>query len=530
VRHLRILLRIAFLLAIGFTLQIAVAYQANSQKKQDPALARSYVAIAQKLLAAGDSANALEKLNLAVQADSRNADAYLLLGLTEFQRGETSKSIRHYRRALQLQPDSYPGHYNLGLAYLREHKLPESRAELEQALKLDPNQADAAYDLGIVMLELGHPAIALDHLTRAKRLNPERPDVFFNIVRAELEAGHISEARDDAQAGARRFGADFRWSASIGELFLNESQPADAAIYLRKASSVRPGDAENRRQLAVAYLESRQPKQVLDLITEPKTVDDYYLRGSSYYMEHRFSEAAQESEHALVLAPADPRVLVLRTRVLQRAGEHRAALELAHKAASVAPNWDEPYYVAGVSLYFIQRYTEAGQELARAVELNPKSVRALFLEAVALANQDKQNEAEVYLRRAITLQPNNARFHCHLGILLARENLFARAEESFRRAIKLAPNYGLAHYELGKVLVHAAQWREAAQELSLAIAQDPRLSGAYYQLARVYGKLGDTEKSKRMLADFERLHQQEANDSQALDDDTRNETESSEAP
>jgi hypothetical protein len=61
--------------------------------------------------------------------------------------------------------------------------------------------------------------------------------------------------------------------------------------------------------------------------------------------------------------------------------------------------------------------------------------------------------------------------------------------------------------------------------LTQAVNDDPGLSSAYYQLGRVYAKLGETEKSERMLADFERLYQQQTGDSQGLDDDARKETE-----
>jgi tetratricopeptide (TPR) repeat protein len=481
---------------------------------------------AQKALAAGDSVTAVEKLQQAVQADAKFAEAYLLLGLTEFQRGETEKSIQHYKQGLKLEPHSYSGHYNLALAYLRERRLEDGRAQLEQAVKLDPNQADAAYDLGIVLLEQGQPSAALTHLTRARRLNPRRPDVAFNIVRAELEAGHISEARGEAQAATQRLGQDFQWSAGVGQLFLKNAAPRDAAVYLHAASLIRPDDDEIRHQLALAYLASGEAKQVLDTISEPKTSADHYLLGSAYYLDHRFPEADRESAQALTLAPDNPQALVLRTRLLQRAGEQDAALELAQKAGTLAPNWDEPFYLAGISLYFIRRYTEAGENLARAVELNPKSARALFMEAATLVNQGKHDEAEQCLRRAIALQPKNARFHCHLGILLVRENRDAEAEPSFQKAIELAPNNGLSHYELGKLLVRSKQWSAAAEELQQAVNHDPSLSAAYYQLARVYAKLGETEKSERMLADFERLYQQQTNDTQAQDDDARKETDS----
>jgi tetratricopeptide (TPR) repeat protein len=453
----------------------------------------------------------------------------LLLALTEFQGGATDESIQHYQRALALQPRSYSGHYDLALAYLKEHKLQEARAQLEQAVNLDSRKADAAYDLGIVLLELGERSEALIKLRRARALNPQRPDVAFNIVRAQLEAGRVTEARAEAADSAKHFGSDSQWSAAIGQLFLQKAQPTDAASYLLQASRNRPDDVEIRRQLAVAYLESGQPDKVLRTIGEPRTSVDHYLRASAYYVSHRFPEADQESELALGLAPDSPQILVLRTRLLQRAGQQDEALLTAQRAATLAPNWDQPYYLAGVSYYFIRRYEQAEESLARAVEFNPNSPRALFLESIALANLGKVDDAERRLRQSIALQPEDARLHCHLGILLARKNENVKAQDSFRKAIQLKPDYGLPHYELGKLLVSSKQLRAAAQELEKALKHDPGLRAAYYQLARVYAKLGEAEKSERLRAEFERLYEQEAHDSrpvdQALDEDARKATE-----
>ena len=511
------------LLAIAFiSLQVALCLADAQQPASSRSVARSYFASAQKALAAGDSATALEKLNRAVQADPNFAQAYLLLGLTEFQGGQTAKSIRHYKRALKLQPRSYTGHYNLALAYLRERNFQDARAELEQAVSLDARQADAAYDLGIVLLELGDPSAALTHLRHARALKP-RPDVDFNIVRA---AGRVSEARADAKAAAKVLGSDFQWNAAIGQLFLKNTQPREAAVYLDKACLIRPDDAEIRRQLAAAYLQSDQPEQVLSTVREAKTPEDHYLRASAYYLSHRFPEADQESEQALTLAPDNPQILALRTRLLQRAGQQDAALEMAKKATTLAPNWDEPYYLAGVSYYFTRLYDESARSLARAVELNPNSARALFLEAIALANLGKTDDAGRCFRRAIALQPNNARLHCHLGILLARTNESGRAEDSFRKAIQLRPEYALSHYEFGKLLASAKRFKEAAEELSQAVEHDPSLSAAFYQLVRVYARLGEKEKSERALADFNRLYERQTTDSQAMEQDTKEETES----
>jgi len=505
-----------------------VASATAQDKGPDCAKARSHLSSAQAAIDAKDSVTAVQELNQAVQIAPRCADAYLLLGLTEFHNGATADSIQHYQRALLLQPRAYSGHYDLALAYLKEQKLQEARAQLEEAVTLDPSQADAMYNLGIVLQELGHPAEALIKLQRARALNPKSPDVTFNIVRVELETGQVAAARAEARDSTKRFGFDSQWCTAIGQLFLQRDYPKDAVPYLQRALRNRPDDAELRHQLAAAYLQSGQPDDVLLTIGEPRTSDDHYLCASAYYLSHRFPEADRESEEALDLAPDSPQILVLRTRLLQRAGDQDAALKTAQKAIALAPNWDQPYYLAGVSSYFLRLYEEAVKNLAQAVELNRKSARALFVQYIALVNIGKLDDAETSLRRAIALQPKNSRLYCHLGILLEREDRNAEAERFFRKAIQLKPEHALSHYELGKLLASSSHLRSAVLELEQAIKYDPGLTSAYYQLGRTYAKVGEPEKSRHMLAEFNRLRkqdQQDPRDDQAHDDDAKKEME-----
>ena len=497
---------------------------AAQQGKSTCTKAGPYLRSAQTALDANDSATALEKLGQAVEIDPNCPDAHLLLGLTQFQHGDVGKSIQHYQQALKLDHGSYSAHYDLALAYVKSKKLQLARQELEQAVALDPKQPNAAYDLGVVLLELGQPAAAIPHLRHAHAITPDRPDVSFNIVRAELEAGRFAEARQAAQHAPSHLTSDFQWNAAIGQEFFKHGQSKDALDYLRAANGIRPTDEIVRTQLATVYLASGQPEQVLDLIKDPKTATDHYLRGSAFYQAHRFPEADEESDTALGLDPENPKIMVLRVRLLQRAGQQNAAVELAQKATKLTPSWDQPFYLAGISYYFLRHYTEAHQSLARAFELNPKAATAVFMAALASANEGKPQVAERYLRRAISLQPDNARFHCHLGILFMRQNEYAKAERPLKRASQLKPDYALPHYELGKFWAYSNQWNEARREFEAAITTDPGFTSAYYHLARVYTRLGENEKSQTTLANFRRLHKQETDDAAAVEDDAKGES------
>lgn len=486
----------------------------------------AHLSSAQKALEARDFARAKAELNLALQADPRSAEAYLMLGTVDMASGNTAAAIEHYQRVLKLKPDSFRGHYNLGMAYLRDHNLRAGRAELERATDLNPRDADAAYNLGVVLLELQKPRDAVSYLHRAKALGPDRPDVAFNLVRAELAAGDPGQARLDARDEAKSFGRDAQWNASIGRLFLESGSPQDAAFYLQAALDLdRTGQASLalRRDLALAFVESKEPDSALALIKNPATAEDHYLRASAYYVMHRLADAQQELVQSLDQAPREPRYLLLSARIHQHLGEHAKAHAQLEEVTRLAPKWSEPYYSTAVSYYFERRYADARRSLDQALQLDPRSARALFLDAATLVNEGRNREAEDALRRAIAVEPDNARFEYHLGAILVRDNRPAEAEQAFGKAVGLKPDYALPHYQLGKILVRQGQLAAAAQELEKAVRQQPDLAQAYYQLSRVYAQRGEREKSARALETFNSLKNREVSEDQELLEDLNRE-------
>ncbi len=476
--------------------------------------ALEYVAKAQKALAARDFDTARAQLKSALTVDPDCAEAYVVLGLTEFETGDLASAIGQYKRALKLQPNSFSGHYNLALAYLREEDFQNARLELERSVTLDPRQGDAAYNLGIVLLRLGHPAEAVAHLRHARTLNADRPDAAFNLVQAEIAASQSEDARRDAVEAAKRFGTDPQWNTSMGRLFLEHGEPRDAVPYLVEALRLSSGQAKIRRQLAAAYLQLREPDLVLATLPTASSADDHYLRSSALYLSQRWRAAEEESKLALEKQPDDPRFLLLRARVLQHFGQHETAFQLLNKAIALATDWPELHYSAAVSYYFERRYSEARHSLKTALRLEPNSARSLFLYAAACINEGNSREGEEYLRRAIALEPANPRFYYHLGALLGRKDDPSGAEEAFRKAIQLKADYAIAHYQLGRLFGERSHPQAAAEELETAVRYDPDLAPAYYQLSRVYARLGETARSAQALATFERLKKQQADESE----------------
>jgi tetratricopeptide (TPR) repeat protein len=278
------------------------------------------------------------------------------------------------------------------------------------------------------------------------------------------------------------------------------------------ALRLKPRSTEIRRQLAAAYLEAGEPVGALGLLDTPAEAEDHYLAASAYLLLRRLPEAGRESRRALEKGPTEPRYLLQLARIDQRLGQHQEALEVLRHASQLEPNWVEPHYSAGVSFYFLRRYDDARRSLGRALELDPRSPRALFLYAATLANEGKNREGEEFLLRSVALEPSNARFQYHLGAIRLRDNRPLEAQQAFEKSIQLKPDYALPHYQLGKLLAHSNQLKLAATELETAVRYQPDLAQAFYHLGRVYARLGEAERSEQALSTFRQFKQQEANE------------------
>ena len=495
------------------------------EKPREASTARAHLQAGQRALEAHNLPDAKAQFELALRADPNLAKAHVALGIAEFQSGDNARAIGHYRRALELQPNAFSVHYNLALAYLREKDMKNGLAELERATALNPRHADAAYNLGLVLLELGRPAEARRRLRQARALESSRPDIAFNLIRVELETRRLEGARQEANAAARTFGNDPQWRAAVGNLFLEHGQPAEAAEHLAAALTLQPEAVEIRRKLAAARLEAHDPAGAVTVLGAPTSPEDHYLLASAHFLLRHLVEAEQESRLALAQEPREPRYLLLRARIGQRLGEHAAALEILRQVSELATKWSEPHYSAGVSYYLQRRYAEARASLGRALELDPRSARALFLYAATLVNEGKNRDGEAYMHRAIALEPSNARFRYHLGALLLRDNRPLEARQAFAESIRLKPDFAPPHYQLGKLLARANQLEPAARELEIAIRYQPDLAEAYYQLSRVYARLGENAKSQRALVAFSQLKKEAADESSEFMEEVRKQLE-----
>jgi len=125
------------------------------------------------------------------------------------------------------------------------------------------------------------------------------------------------------------------------ELFAEE-QYQDARLEVANALQIEPKNARARLLAAKIAVEENQLRSAFEALQIAVDVDSNLLEarillGEIYYLYKMADEIEEQLSVAEQIAPADPEVLLLRSRVLSLRGDYIGALAVVSEAASADP-------------------------------------------------------------------------------------------------------------------------------------------------------------------------------------------------
>jgi protein O-mannosyl-transferase len=145
-------------------------------------------------------------------------------------------------------------------------------------------------------------------------------------------------------------------------------------------------------------------------------------------------------------------------------------------------------------------WASAEQSLRRCLKLNPDFDQAMSALARALHQQNKDDEARQWVDRALQLNPKNLKAWYQKGWMSMSADPVAAAD-AFAQTLAIQPSFAMAHRDLGILLLQQQRFPEAASHLEKAAElglEQPRLynflgiaysrSGRFSAAAGVYKK------------------------------------------
>jgi putative PEP-CTERM system TPR-repeat lipoprotein len=345
--------------------------------------------------------------------------------------------------------------------------------DLKSLLEKHPNNRDARFTLGLVDLQAGDGVAAVRELERARTDGIPQERVAEPLARAYMTTGEFDKALaviDDEIEKAK--------STTNPALSAATTAHNDPALYLR-------------------------------------------LRGETLFAKHNLPDSRKSFEEALKIAPNDTRALIGLATVVEALEGAEAALAVADRAVSVAPNDASVHAARGTLLMQLRRLSDASLAFAKAVELTDPAhktelaaalaglaqaqlaqgqiVEALdstarmqklapnlpltrYMRAYALAQDGKLDEAQELLTQNLA-QAGDMRSRMLLGAVNLMQGRLAQAEMHLSSVVASAPNNTEARQMLAQVRLRQSKPEEALEVLLPALGGDSAANAGMLALA-----------------------------------------------
>jgi len=319
--------------------------------------------IARTYQARAEDEKAIETYRKILERDKGYAEAYTHLGDLLLEKGRVSEAVSLLSEAVKIRPDFAEGLDRLAAAYARVGFFSEAIASIERAIALEPGSAAHLATLGAIRLEMGLLGAAETSFSRALELDPGLP-----------------EAREGMAEIARRRGD---YGAARAAVAMALADPRTDSASRRRLEKLE--EALVREEEEVRRLEPR-------LATGDASAEELRALAAIYARRGDFARAAELEARS---DPAGRRRETLAYYLL-RAGRFREAHALYAALAQEARRSDL-YVNAGVSLARLGDARAAAEAFRRALDLDPKDLRAKVYLANAYLRLGRTAEAvELY--------------------------------------------------------------------------------------------------------------------------------------
>jgi tetratricopeptide (TPR) repeat protein len=154
---------------------------------------------AEKEIAAGHAAHAVEMLNKVITRRPDMASAYFQRSSANFSLGHMQQSLDDVNRAIKIKPSYSDAFLMRGSIAANKNDVDGAIADFTRAIELDPKLSTALYDRGTMYIKQSKWQAAIADLSRAIEMDPTYSDAHLNRGIAYGYAGDFDAKIEDLQ-------------------------------------------------------------------------------------------------------------------------------------------------------------------------------------------------------------------------------------------------------------------------------------------------------------------------------------------
>jgi tetratricopeptide (TPR) repeat protein len=436
------------------------------------------------LLQAGQVAEALAELDIALATDPDDPSLNNLRGLAAAQLGRTAEAETSFRKVIRLLPHVAMGYNNLAALLWQSGRHAEGVTAFRQALIEEPHNFTASVGLGTILAERGEYGEALPYLESAWSSRGGDFQAGYELARTLMELKRPAEAqkiitrlvrpKDDA-ALAKLYALYAAVAEQLGDR-------AAANLDYRRAFERSPQSFDIYVALVRNSFASRDnSREQLPPVPTTLSADQHFTLGLVFASGGAYSRAISHFQQTLQLQPTNSLAVYNLALAYEREGRSQEAIELLERAVEQQPNAELYDLIASLE-EDIGNYVQAVRHYQRAVDLDPGKEQYYFdLGAEYLVHLTFSPAVDVF-RVGSQKFPASARLYVGMGLAQFALRRYEEAASAFIEALESdpsSPDAFLAWNALPPFVVVSA-WQTVQPHLQRLAERHPTNSHAVF--------------------------------------------------
>ena len=483
--------------------------------------------LASSLLAVqGKIPDAIAEIQRAIALDPSRWEPNMSLALLQVKSLDFAAAEANFKKVTTLNPKSIQPHLVLGEFYQSQKRFGEAEQEFRNALAIDPTSMGPREALARLYIAEGKNADAEQTLKQAKHDLPHNPDSFLALSNFYYVTGDLDKAIAEYHALIVERPKDLEARKKYIELLLQAKRYDEARSLNDEILKTNPKDDDAlvfRSQMQINSGDPSDAAQTLQAVVKdaPNNIQAHYALGVAFQKQGNLEHAVSEWREALRL---NPNFLVAQRSIAEAAmqkGDMNSLEDAANQMIRLQPGSPEGYALRALANINGKHYTEAEQDVHRAIDVAPQSaigytqmgnlrfVQNRYSDA-AKAYQDALDRntdstdalrglmstyiAEKQVDKAIAAanvqigkSPNNSGFYDMLGsALFHNKSDLNGAEAAFAKSVALDKNNSDAVFQLCQVRAAKGEIDQAIATGEQSLKDNPRQPGLYVLMGDLY--------------------------------------------
>jgi len=164
-----------------------------------------------------------------------------------------AEAEKKYKLILLYESKNAAAWMNLGIIYYQTERYQAAIDTLAKSLELDPSKSMVYYSLGLALEKTSHNQQAIEAYRQTIDLNPKHIDAYNNLGNILLKIGQIQESENIYRQAIQDNPDDFASYQNLGNLLMINSNWDEAIEFYLKALTLKPRDPDILNNLGLAY-------------------------------------------------------------------------------------------------------------------------------------------------------------------------------------------------------------------------------------------------------------------------------------